>query len=244
MLGSSPFTFGLEAKLAYASNPMTPPSILEMLAQDENWAVRRRLASHPALPPSASLALAADPSADVRAELAMNPSVPAGVMPILVSDKDFLVRMALAKNPSLTTEIALLLARDANVSVREALAGNPRVASEILERLLDDGSLAVRVQAMRNPSLSPLALAQALLREGELRAVELLEVLKPLPYLAQEILAERGGDLLRATLAQAPWVDGAVKARLRNDPVPFVRGMASLNREDGAEPPPSSPPGG
>lgn len=56
----------LEAKLTYAGNPLTPPAVLDILAMDEDWVARRRLASHPGLSQSAFLILSRDPHPEVQ----------------------------------------------------------------------------------------------------------------------------------------------------------------------------------
>jgi len=62
-----------------AENPNTPPEILTLLAQDEDWDVRRRVAQ--------------------------NPNTPAEILTILARDKDGIVRYGVAHNPNATREV-------------------------------------------------------------------------------------------------------------------------------------------
>jgi 3-methyladenine DNA glycosylase AlkC len=59
-----------------AENPNTSPEILEQLASDESFYVRRCVASHPNTPPKVLEQLATDEEYYVRWSVALNPNTP------------------------------------------------------------------------------------------------------------------------------------------------------------------------
>lgn len=225
----------LEAKLSYAANPMTPPAVLDILAMDENWVVRRRLASHAGLSPSAFLILSRDPHPEVRMELAMNSALPKDIAERLAKDREFLVRTALARNHNLSLDLALFLARDSNPAVREALASRDPLYPEVAHLLAKDASFSVRLRLLRNPSTPTEAVLTILKGMDELQALEAMEAVKPLPYMAQREIAEKGSPFLRSYLAKAPWIDRDVWEILLRDPDPFVAQQAKANPVYGVE---------
>lgn len=80
-------------------------AILERMAQDENWWVRRGVAR--------------------------NPSTPVVILEKLIGDEDWWVRVGLARNPSTPVVILEGLAKDESGLVREQLASNPQYVSFI-----------------------------------------------------------------------------------------------------------------
>lgn len=223
-------SFSLEVKLSYASNPFSPPPILEMLSMDTSWVVRRRVASNPSAPQSTQLLLAKDPYPEVRSELALNPNLAPAIAKLLLGDAEPLVRIALAQNPRVEADLLLPLTRDPMPQVREALASREPLTSPLAHNLAQDASMTVLLRLLKNPTCPPQTAGEILLgRLKEEVAVELVEMTKPLPIATQLLLAEQGGLLLRSHLARAPWIDESVWLRLKEDPDPFVREMAKQN---------------
>jgi hypothetical protein len=223
-------SFSLEVKLSYASNPFSPPPILEMLSMDTSWIVRRRVASNPSAPQSTQLLLAKDPYPEVRSELALNPNLAPSIAKLLLGDAEPLVRIALAQNPRVEADLLLPLTRDPLPQVREALASREPLSPLLAQNLAQDASMTVLLRLLRNRTCPPQTAGEILLgRLKEEVAVEVVEMTKPLPIATQLLLAEQGGLLLRSHLARAPWIDESVWLRLKEDPDPFVREMAKQN---------------
>ena len=63
-------------KLEQASNPKTPPKVLEQLATDEDWDVRWEVARNLNTSPKTLEKLATDRNSDVRRRVAGNPNTP------------------------------------------------------------------------------------------------------------------------------------------------------------------------
>lgn len=221
--------FSLEAKLNYASNAFIPIPILELLAYDQEWMVRKKVASHPSLTPGIASVLVADPYPEVRMELALNNSIPLFAARALARDSEVLVRMSLAQNSRLSPDILEELAADKNPSVREVLASRNPIPRDLAERLKGDSSLAVRLRLLRNPSLPPDIFLHVINDMHESQALEILEMAKPLPYMAQKALAQEGKGLIPAFLAASPWIDRDIWEYLCGHPDPAVRRMALNN---------------
>jgi hypothetical protein len=223
-------SFSLEVKLSYASNPFSPPPILEMLSMDTSWVVRRRVASNPSTPQSTQLLLAKDPYPEVRSELALNPNLTPTIAKLLLGDAEPLVRIALAQNPRVEADLLLPLTKDPLPQVREALASREPLTPPLAHNLAQDASMTVLLRLLKNRTCPPQTAGEILLRRfKEEVAVELVEMTKPLPIATQLLLAEQGGLLLRSHLARASWIDESVWLRLIEDPDPFVREMAKHN---------------
>ena len=221
--------FSLEAKLTYASNPLAPYPVLDMLAMDEAWVVRKKVAANPNIRSSTQELLSQDPYPEVRGELALNPNVLPSVVRKLLDDPEPVVRLALARNEHTDPDLLLPLAKDTFPPVREALAMRQNISPKLAEVLVQDPSMTVVLRLLANPFCPPNLGSSFLLKLPERKAIEVLGAIAPLPYAIQEELVNRGGVLLRAYLASAPWVDFSLWERLRNDPETFVRQAAGNN---------------
>ena len=115
-------------KINLLENNNASPEIIDELAEDEDWHVRR--------------------------EFVMNPNTPAEVLRKLAEDEDWLVRKEVAEHPSTPIEVLRKLAVEDEVeNVRYAVAENPRTPVDILRKLAEDEDWLVRSateRALRN----------------------------------------------------------------------------------------------
>ena len=126
-------------RLAVASNPRCPPTLLVHLSRDSAESVRRAVARHPATPPDILLALSGSGNTNVAADVAGNRNAPAGALAALAGcNSDLasdLVRQAVAKNPGTPPDVLALLSRDKVSSVRALAVSNPNVPLDTLVRV-------------------------------------------------------------------------------------------------------------
>lgn len=217
-----------EVKLIYATNPFAPLPVLEILALDEDWNIRKKIASHPGIKENIFYLLARDTFPEVRMELATNPNLPEGVARILAMDKEVLVRSSLAKNPRLSPEIIKILIKD-GPAVRESLASRNPMPQWLALSLSEDPSFSVRIRLMRNPSIPPEVVVKMLNAFPAGQVLEVLELIKPLPYLVQRALLENSSPLVLSYLARSLWVDRDIWEALMKHPDPLVQAMAKEN---------------
>ena len=112
-------------KINLVENDNTSPEMIEELAEDEDWRVRR--------------------------EFVMNPKAPVEALRKLAEDEDWLVRKEVAEHPSTPIEVLRKLAEaeDEVENVRYAVAENPRTPVDILRKLAEDEDWLVRSAAER-----------------------------------------------------------------------------------------------
>ncbi len=77
-----------------AKNSRTPVEALRKLAEDEDWYVRKEVAEHPGTPIEVLRKLAEDEVENVRYAVAENPKAPVDILRKLAEDEDWLVRSA------------------------------------------------------------------------------------------------------------------------------------------------------
>lgn len=104
-------------------NPHTPEDVLSNLAMDTINLVRALVATNPSTPPSILEKFFSDEKI-VRDGLSGNPSTPIKILKILANDADKMVRMRLAENPAATKEILEELADDSDLNVSKAAQTN------------------------------------------------------------------------------------------------------------------------
>jgi len=107
------------ARWAVAKNPHTPSDVLAFLANDEINLVRALVATNPSTPPKILEKFFSDEKI-VKDGLSGNPSTPLKLLKIFVNDVDKMVRMRLAENPSATKEILSELLTDSDPNVSKA----------------------------------------------------------------------------------------------------------------------------
>ncbi len=111
------------ARWAVAKNPHTPEDVLSDLAKDKVNLVRALVATNPATPPSILEKFFSDEKI-VRDGLSGNPSTPVKILKILASDSDKMVRMRLAENTNAPQEILKELLEDSDPNVAKAAEAN------------------------------------------------------------------------------------------------------------------------
>lgn len=119
-----------EQKIELADNPKTLPEILERLADDDVWGVRRRVAYNP----NTSLETLERLSIDVyfvREGVALNPNTPPETLEQLANDGSSWIRRSVALNPNTSPETLDRLANDIDLDVRSSVTNNPNYNKKI-----------------------------------------------------------------------------------------------------------------
>lgn len=103
-----------------ASNPGTPPAVLNALSWLDNISLLERVAEHPCTPPDTMVKLSRHPASEVRIALGNNPRCLIWLICKLCHDSDVDVRYSLAENPNMPIEVLQRLSADDNpyVAVR------------------------------------------------------------------------------------------------------------------------------
>jgi hypothetical protein len=116
-IATNPVDMG--ARWAVAKNPHTPVEVLKILAKDDVNLVRALVATNPSTPPNILEKFFSDEKI-VRDGLSGNPSTPIKMLKTLSADADKMVRMRLCDNKSVTKEILTLLLDDQDDEVAKA----------------------------------------------------------------------------------------------------------------------------
>lgn len=148
-LASSPHT---AVRVAVAESKHTDYFLLEQLANDKSWYVRRAVAANPATPLytlAGILRAYADDEAPessdnwrLRRVVATNPALSASLVETLAADTRIGVRAAAAAHPNMPAEQLVRLAGDKAVAVRAAVAANAAAPPEALRRLITSAATA------------------------------------------------------------------------------------------------------
>jgi hypothetical protein len=138
-------------RYAILENPSTPTSILEKLSISKNQNTRERAALSVNATPEILQELAQDFHYYVRRNVAANPKTPIAALTQLMGDIDY-VRSHLARNPSINDEILTHLAQDKYTEVRVAVAQHPKTSVSLLAKLATDNERRVRCEVVRNPN--------------------------------------------------------------------------------------------
>ncbi|MDO8654823.1 MAG: hypothetical protein Q7R48_00070 [bacterium] len=178
--------FSGETRLSVAKDSVTPLNALEMLAKDENSAVRLGVAQHPSISQELLTRLAEDESGvirncvasrserpdvlsrlsqdddpAVRAEIASNPATSEETLLSLTGDACEHTRYRLVhRNPDLSLALLEKLAHDEAPLIRSMIAKRRETPSEILSELAKDEDRNVRAAAASNKNISPGVLAE------------------------------------------------------------------------------------
>lgn len=118
-------------------------SILGILAEDDNAAVRLSVARRAELPENIQCMLAQDGDPRFRERLAEQ-ARSSGILALLASDEDEGVRAHVARNLSTPSDVLLKLAKDDEPSVRLALALSLLLPGAVIRELANDESIEVR----------------------------------------------------------------------------------------------------
>ncbi len=107
------------SRWAVAKNHFTPIDILEKLAKDDINLVRALVATNPNTPPSILNKLFSDEKI-VRDGLSGNPNTPIKLLQVLANDSDKMVRLRVAENPSTPKEVLSSMIDDEDINVSKA----------------------------------------------------------------------------------------------------------------------------
>jgi hypothetical protein len=134
----------VDARLALAQAPATPPALFFQLASDPSALVRKAVAARPDAPAEALRPLARDRDRQVREAVARNPSTSLGNLVRLVGDADRWVRWAVAGNPACDESVRRAMSRTPDKELRGLLAEMRTLEPELAATLIGDASPEVR----------------------------------------------------------------------------------------------------
>jgi hypothetical protein len=97
-----------------ASNPNTPPPVLDHLIKRADASLRERIAENPRVSMNTLRKLAGDSDPEVRSAVAENLNTPADVLRLLAKDQNADVRYRLAESPNIAQDLLRELAEDEN----------------------------------------------------------------------------------------------------------------------------------
>lgn len=117
-----------------------PPTLLESIAQDEDWRVRLAVLQNPHTPTSALEHLLSIDDEQVRVRLLEHPNVPPRVVMEAAEHPHLEVRIAAARHAKAPAEALTMLAADGAYQVREIVARHPQVPREAINQLRRLGS--------------------------------------------------------------------------------------------------------
>ena len=189
-------------KINLLENNNASPEIIDELAEDEDWRVRKEFAENPKTPAEALMKMAEDENCIVRNAVAENPRTPTEVLMRLAEDEDEEVRYAVAGNPNAPTEVLMRLADDEESRVKQEVANNPRIPVEALRKLAEDEDKFMRNEVAGNPN----APTEVLMR-----------------------LAEDGDEYVRQEVANNPRTPIEVLRKLAEDENKYVKYKVSKN---------------
>ena len=148
-----------EVRRAVAGNEYTSADMLVMLASDKNWCVRCVVAVNENTSIDVLAMLAKDKDSDVRGNVAWNENTPIEILAVLAQDEEVWVRSVVAKNENTPVETLAVLAKDKNYEVRSSVARNKNTPIEFLAVLAKDDYGDVRFAVVENKNTSVEALA-------------------------------------------------------------------------------------
>jgi hypothetical protein len=125
-----------------ANNPNLPTKLLELFALNDEEYLRSTAARNPKTPPDLLKKLSHDKA--LGADIAANPEAPVSLLRKLATHKDTRVRMSLAKNISSPASVLKRLAQDKDKSVRMCAAHNLNLSVASFNTLAKDSGKRVR----------------------------------------------------------------------------------------------------
>ena len=140
---------GSDLRIAAAANPDCGADMLELLADDGRWAVRRAAASNLRNPQHLIRRLCSDSDEQVRFEAAANPSSDPSLLAELSRSDDIHLLAGVAANPSTHEAVLRRIAQDNATAATaiSAIAGNAACPPDVLAQLLRINDLDLRVRA-------------------------------------------------------------------------------------------------
>lgn len=149
------------SELDLASNPDTPPHLLEELSKTTSHKILSLLASNSSTPISVLSSLYEINS--LKLFISGNPKTPIFLLEELIScnyEHNYAIQIKIAQNPNTPEYLLNHLSLHKENSVVAEVAGNPNTPSELLFELSKSNSRQVREKAFQNPSIPPEALRQ------------------------------------------------------------------------------------
>ena len=190
-------------KINLMENNNASPEMIEELAENEDWQVRKEVANNPKAPAEVLRKLVEDENKSVKYKVINNPSTPVDILKKLADDKDKGVRKEVTKNPSIPVVILKKLAEDEDASVREKVAMNPRTPAEFLKKLAEDEDWYVRYEATRNLS-TPVDILRKLAEDEEWHVRYEVAINPNTPVDILRKLAEDKNSAVRQGVAKNP----------------------------------------
>jgi hypothetical protein len=196
-----------------ATNPRTPPTILETLVNESEDHIRIALAKNPNSSPTLLANLAKDESISVLVSLAKNPNTPLELLAALATHEDSEVQAGVAQNVETTPEILSSLSSGDRL-VRACIAAHSKASIPLLEQLSKDPNSDVRVNVAENPNTPIEVLAYLAQDEGD-----------------TEQITNRAteGYWVRVAVAHNPNTPVPILSELAMDKAPSVRAAAAIN---------------
>jgi hypothetical protein len=209
-----------------AYNPLTPISVLERLAMDEDDTVRRAsLQQGRRMSQSVLVQLASDDAPHISRLATRYVDVNSDDFAQIVQSKDPRPRSAAAKRPDCPPHILEQLASDLNADVRSSVASNQATPAHILSVMATDQSAGVRLSLADNPSCPPIA-HERLARDNMETVRRAVASHARCPEQVQQQLAQDEHWLVRLALACNPNCSTHTVHTLLMDADPRVRRWA------------------
>jgi HEAT repeat protein len=216
---SKSFMAYAEVRASLGRNEKSAVDILEMLANDSNWAVREAVAQNTSTPPEVLAVLASDNNYRVRSHVPGNKNTPSEVLAAFARDGEFLENIA--GNPSTPVETLAKLSNSSDKYTRSSVAQNPQSSIEILSKFVYDEDEFVRESLAGNPNITEEMAAKLISVGGRVIKVNILSnFAKSMSEAALRILHKLADDKdrdVRMIVAAHPNTPDEVLTKLSND---------------------------
>ena len=136
--------------LGLIHNINTPSEIIEELAENANYLIRKGVVEHSKVTVEILDKLKDDRNINVREKVAQNPKISPEIIEELAHDSVPLVRRAIAENLKTPAAILNKLKSDRSLSVRRAVAENTNTSINTLKELLNDEAPKIIESAKEN----------------------------------------------------------------------------------------------
>ena len=204
-----------------ASNPNTPPLVLEDLAHDEDESVRNWVMKHPNTPEALRQSLSPEANKDEQ-ESDASAQEPSEIEQPPSNQGNEVTESAVARNPSTPAKVLETLAVDDDWEVRSEVAGNPSTPAKVLATLAIDDEEEVRIAVAVNPG-TPAASLETLARDEEELVRQFVASHPNTPLQVLEILSRDDDEEVRENVAMNPHISSGILEILSSDENGFVR---------------------
>lgn len=144
LINSQGFAATTTDKFRQARLPTSSLNVLQKLAKDTDWRVRREVASNRKASVKILTQLANDPRAEVKITVATNIATPESVFMVLARDKDINIRSVVARFEFVPETVLDYLAHDPEVDIRLEVARAFNTSNKTLAKLMLDEYPRVR----------------------------------------------------------------------------------------------------